>query len=153
MPPTGARVAALLLVAALSARVPEVVRGVPSAVSSSPSSSTRALQEALAEGLAWCGTSGDFLTDQNQMNQALLFVGGVCCDMMHETCTVQSPHIPQTCASAACARAVGLTTAACRNYLTTNSFAKTAYSPLLSPATTVCAHADQAQGPPSLIAT
>jgi hypothetical protein len=138
------------------------VDGVPSSqLTTSNSRERRALHEAFAgnsggngpPGLGWCGSANDFTEDQKQMTQALLFIGGVCCDMMHESCTAQSPRKPQSCATPACARAVGLTTTACKDYLTQNSFASSAYSPLLSPSTAVCASTEQTQDSPVVVAT
>ena len=43
--------------------------------------------------------------------------GAVCCDQGHESCVGEMPQLPTTCTSQGCARAVGQTQVACREYL------------------------------------
>jgi len=68
-------------------------------------------------GLDWCGTARDLTGDMTQFARAVSFVQNVCCDQGHESCAGEMPQLPTTCTSQGCARAVGQTQVACRDYL------------------------------------
>ena len=83
-----------------------------------------------------CGTSGDFVIDQNQITKVFEFAKGVCAQR-GESCPVGAP-LPTSCGSAECQRAVQLAKDSCSSAFAKGGFLSAAFKPVLDAAVAVC---------------